>query len=368
MSDMIKAEREKIFSRKPTRILLIMGLAIIVGYFFLFNFNYNEVFYNYNTGKMDIASGFAAVEHRKETAADFQGELTSETLAKMQERIDAAKADTIDKDENSAFSAVHVYRDQSAMLEYLKNPDGSIKSLTEAYPKHQSIILGYCDGWDKMLSGMGSVIALLMCLLIVIALSPVFSEDYSHHTDSVIYAARYGRSKLASAKIIASLEAVLAIYLILLLLNLILYGTFYGLQGWNVNIQASLHYASSTYNLTFLQMFLITVVFNVFGVLTLTLITLLISAKMNNPVVALICSFLVCFVPVLFDFTDSLPFLQKAQELCPIFMLHVNGIFAVLKTYAGLSQPVAMCIFNLGLAVLFYYMIKHVAERHQVVG
>ena len=368
MNDMIKAEREKIFSRKPTRILLIMGLAIIVGYFFLFTFNYNEVFYNYNTGKMDVTSGFAAVEHRKETAADFQGELTSETLSKMQERIDAAKADTIDKDENSAFSAVHVYRDQSAMLEYLKNPDGSIKPLTEAYPKHQSIILGYCDGWDKMLSAMGSVTALLMCLLIVIALSPIFSEDYAHHTDSVIYAARYGRSKLVSAKIIASLEAVLAIYFILLLLNLILYGTFYGLQGWNVSIQASLHYASSTYNLTFLQMFLISVAFNVFGIVVLTVITLLISAKMNSPVTALICSFLVCFVPVLFDFTDSLPFLQKVQELCPIYMLHVNGIFAILKTYAGLSQPVAICMFNLVLVLLLFYRTKEIAKRHQVVG
>ena len=33
-----------------------------------------------------------------------------------------------------------------------------------------------------------------------------------------------------------------------------LYGCTYGLQGWNVSIQSSLHYASSIYNLTFLQM------------------------------------------------------------------------------------------------------------------
>lgn len=97
----------------------------------------------------------------------------------MQERIDAAKEETIGKDENSVFSTVHVYRDQTAMLEYLKNSDGSIKSLEEAYPKQRSIILGYCDGWDKMLSSMGSVVALLMGILIVTALSPVFAEDYA---------------------------------------------------------------------------------------------------------------------------------------------------------------------------------------------
>ncbi len=67
-------------------------------------------------------------------------------------------------------------------------------------------------------------------------------------------------------------------------------------------------------------------------------------------VAALICSFFVCFLPVLFDFTDRLPFLQKMQELCPIFMFHTNGIFATAKTYARFSQPVVMCIFNLGLS------------------
>ena len=46
----------------------------------------------------------------------------------------------------------------------------------------------------------------------------------------------------------------------LLYTSLVLYGCTYGLQGWNVSIQSSLHYASSIYNLTFLQMFFISAV------------------------------------------------------------------------------------------------------------
>lgn len=78
---------------------------------------------------------------------------------------------------------------------------------------------------------------------------------YALHTDSIIYSARYGRTKLTTSKIIAALEVVIGTYLLYLLLNLVLYGCTYGLQGWNVSIQSSLHYASSIYNLTFLQMF-----------------------------------------------------------------------------------------------------------------
>ena len=167
----------------------------------------------------------------------------------MQEKIDQAKQATVGQDENSAFSAVHVYRDQAAILEYLTNSDGSFKSLETAYPNSPTVTLGYCDGWDKLLSGMGSILSIMICLIVVITLSPVFSEEYALHTDSIIYSARYGRTKLTTSKIIAALEVVIGTYLLYLLLNLVLYGCTYGLQGWNVSIQSSLHYASSIYNL-----------------------------------------------------------------------------------------------------------------------
>ena len=253
MNEMIKAERNKICSRKQTRMLFLAGVVLIVAYFFFFQFNYQNVFYDYDLEKMALASGFTAIEQRKEVAEIFEGKLSQNTLLTMQEKIDQAKQATVGQDENSAFSAVHVYRDQAAILEYLTNSDGSFKSLETAYPNSPTVTLGYCDGWDKLLSGMGSILSIMICLIVVITLSPVFSEEYALHTDSIIYSARYGRTKLTTSKIIAALEVVIGTYLLYLLLNLVLYGCTYGLQGWNVSIQSSLHYASSIYNLTFLE-------------------------------------------------------------------------------------------------------------------
>ncbi len=368
MNDMIKAERDKIILRKPTKILFVIGIILIITYFFLFQFSYTSVFYNYDTGKMDTVSGFAAIEQRKKTADMFAGKLTSDILTLMEQKITEAKTATATKDEDSAFSALHVYRDQAAILEYMTEPDGEKRSIEDAYPNHESVILGYCDGWDKMLSSMGNVLAILLCLLIVIILSPVFSEEYSCHTDSVIYAARYGKTKLVTAKIIASLEMVIGMYIIFLLLNAVLYMGIYGGQGWNVNIQSSLHYASSAYDLTFLQMFLISVILNILGLVAMTIITLFISAKLNTPVTALIASCVVCFLPVLFDFTESVPLLQKLQEVCPVFMLHMNGVFTTVKTYMGIRQPVIMLLFNLCLICLFYFLIRNTTVKHQVTG
>ena len=368
MNEMIKAERNKICSRKQTRILFVAGAIIIIAYFFFFQFNYHNVFYNYDTGKMASASGFTAIEQRKEIASIFEGKLSQNTLLVMQEKISKAKQATVGKDGNSAFSAIHVYRDQAAILKYLTNSDGSFKSLETAYPHNQTVTLGYCDGWDKLLSGLGSVLSIMMCLIVVITLSPVFAEEYALHTDSVIYSARYGRTKLTTAKIIAALEVVIGTYLLYLLLNLILYGCTYGLQGWNVSIQSSLHYASSIYNLTFLQMFLISVILNVLGITAMTTLTLFLSAKMNAPVTALVTSCVICFFPVVFDFNDSLPTLQKVQEICPIFMLHTNGVFSAMKTYFGMSQPTFMILFNVGLVFVFYVLTRDVSKKHQVIG
>lgn len=368
MNDMIKAEREKILSGKPARLLFLMGLVLMAAYFYFFQFHYSYIYYNYNLGKMDTVSGFAAIEQRKAVAAEFEGELTQSTLARIQQRIAEAEAATAGQNENNVFSAVFVYRDQMAVLEQMTNPDGSLQSPDEASPDSRSLVLGYCDGWDKIISGMGNVLSVIMCLIIVIILSPVFAEEYSCHTDSVIYAARYGRTKLATAKIIASLETVTGIYGGYMILQVVLYGAVYGLQGGGVSIQASARYASSAYPLTFLQLFLLSVILNIAGILALSMITLFLSAVMHSPASALLLSCLVCFAPVFFDFTDMVPVLQSLQELFPVFMLHVNGVFMKADMLLGTWQPVIMLVFHLLLALMSGVLTKESIKRHQVTG
>ena len=112
----------------------------------------------------------------------------------------------------------------------------------------------------------------------------------------------------------------------------------------------------------------ISVILNIFGIVALTTITLFLSAQMSSPVTALITSCVICFLPVVFDFNDSLPVLQKMQEICPIFMLHTNGIFSDMKTYFGMSQPVFMIILNVGLIFVFYRLTKNISKKHQVTG
>ena len=103
MNDMIKAEREKILSRKPSRFLFIMGIVLIVANFFFFQFNYNSAFYNYDSGEIDFVNGFDAIKQRKEIAALFEGELTERTLSMIQQKIDDAENITAGRDKDTFF-------------------------------------------------------------------------------------------------------------------------------------------------------------------------------------------------------------------------------------------------------------------------
>ncbi len=58
MNEMIKAERNKICSRKQTRMLFLAGVVLIVAYFFFFQFNYQNVFYDYDLEKNGISKRF----------------------------------------------------------------------------------------------------------------------------------------------------------------------------------------------------------------------------------------------------------------------------------------------------------------------
>lgn len=120
--------------------------------------------------------------------------------------------------------------------------------------------------------------------------------------------------------------------------------------------------------MNFIQMFLSTVALNILGIIALTLITLFFSSKMNSSASALIISCIICFLPVIFDFSESIPLLQKIQEICPIFMMHVNGVFAKMQKYAGIIQPIIMIGFNTVLTAVFYEFTKHTFEKHQVTG
>ena len=154
---------------------------------------------------------------------------------------------------------------------------------------------GYYTGWEVIISSFELLMFALLAVCIVIA--PVFSGEYQAGTDAVILSAKYGKTKLTTAKIIASFLFGTLAFTLHLVVALGLPLAAFGFDGWDLPLQI----ANTTipYPFTFLQ----TVLVNL-GVIYLVLfamigLTLLLSAKMKSPYLVLIVLVPVLFIPCL---------------------------------------------------------------------
>lgn len=153
---------------------------------------------------------------------------------------------------------------------------------------------GYYGGWEVIISGFELLMFVLLAICIVIA--PVFSGEYQAGTDAVILSAKYGKTKLAIAKIAASLLFGTAAFVLHIVVACGLPLAAFGVDGWNLPLQI----ANTTipYPFTFLQAVLINIGIIYLVLLAMVGLTLLLSAQMKSPYLVLIILVPVLFIPM----------------------------------------------------------------------
>lgn len=336
---LIKYEFLKILRKKSTLIVMAASLLVTA---FLFGLPVLQ-FQTYNQD--GVIKGLEGIAYEKEQAADYSVPLTNEYVAETIREVQQLfeNPDNVGYDGYERFLIEGAYWDGIAPREDLLNmiaknyvnpnesagyntlPDLDISEGTDFYGARQEKIetllnassralseeqkaywqnmnskvvepftYGYYDGWEIIISSFELLMFALLAVCIVIA--PVFSGEYQAGTDAVILSAKYGKTKLTTAKIIASyLFGGLAFTLhVVVAFGLPLAA--FGFDGWDLPLQV----ANTTipYPFTFLQAALVNL-----GVVYLVLfamigLTLLLSAKMKSPYLVLIVLVPVLFIPL----------------------------------------------------------------------
>ena len=336
---LIKYEFLKILRKKSTLIVMAVSLLVTA---FLFGLPVLQ-FQTYN--QEGVIKGLEGIAYEKEQAAAYSVPLTNEyvteTIREVQQLfenpdnvgfdgyerflIDSAYWGGIAPRENLLDMIAKNYADPNESAGYNTLPDLDISEGTDFYGARKEKIetllnassralseeqkaywqdmnskvdepftYGYYDGWEIIISSFELLMFALLAVCIVIA--PVFSGEYQAGTDAVILSAKYGKTKLTTAKIIASyLFGALAFTLhVVVALGLPLAA--FGFDGWDLPLQV----ANTTipYPFTFLQAALVNL-----GVVYLVLfamigLTLLLSAKMKSPYLVLIVLVPVLFIPL----------------------------------------------------------------------
>lgn len=223
---------------------------------------------------------------------------------------------------------------------------------------------GWFEGWLVLFSGWELFVFALLAVCIMIA--PVFCGEYLAGTDAVILSAKYGKTKLAGAKIIASyLFGALTFLIHIVVACGIVFLTF-GPEGWDLPLQ--INGLSVPYPLTFLQATLIQT-----GVLFLVLLgmiglTLLLSARMKSPFLVLAVLVPVLFVPMFLTPNGIAGLYNRILFLLPYrcFMPELGHFVCYQFGGTVVDLLSARAILYAAITVLAPMLAKYRFQKHQV--
>lgn len=362
--------------QKPLVWVSLLSLLLCSG-LMLFNWvapGYNSVQEDVN-GKKVILEGHAAVLRNQEIVALYEGPLTTKKVRDIIETYSFSEA--MMKDEHMDSSYQENYR-HNTLYDSLSHfgfvrPDGSYNGTTveEAYGElAPDLILGYSCGWEDTIYALAYIFLTWGCVLVII-LSPVFSEEYTKGMDALILTGSEGRRKCPAAKIAASFAVALGGSALLLGGFTLIMLAYHGTEGLHASIQLG-HlglFSAAPYVISWGKAFAFACLLWLGGIIVLTATILLVSASAKNSFSALVISFALFAVPLFIPW-HNFPFpLNLIGALLPINQMQLRSLFFFDRLSLGryelsvmwLALPVALGAMTVGTL-----LSKRLFVRHQV--
>lgn len=298
---MFFTEIYKIISRKIT----IIGMALVV--FFIFcHFQMSIPDTYIGDGKCYVNA--KAIQKNREITAPYEGQLTKEKVADIMKKYglppDNQEVDlhvnlqneTADKGYHSNFLNEFV---SQHLVRYQYDGDVSQISFLSGEGMEEYFLPGlvfrYYGGWDWYWDTY-FLIFFVVTILTIIALSPVFSEEYTLKTADVILTTKNGRQKLFVVKVGASLFFSTLVYVINMGFSFFLFLSSYGIKA----LQVSTIYTMNPNYYHYQPLWLTILTILVFGWLAhmaLVLMILAISAKCKQTFQAVLYSMFAYLAP-----------------------------------------------------------------------
>ena len=299
MKKLIQFELRKIFSKRLTQVTLIALLLLS----FLLGFSAYQNMYAFD-GKNREGTGRTAVEIDKSVAEKYEGILTDE---KVQQMIAEFKP----TQDLHGMNAVYLYQNslQSALFRKFSDMNGNWNGLSVSDVfGNEEIKIGYTHGWLKTSENMVRIF-IVLSLVVAIMTAPVFSGEYGG-VDNIILTSKYGKTKCATAKIIGSILAALIVTIVVSAINLIYAFILYGNGGLDCSIlfaPADFVEGYIPFNITCGTLLKYQILLAFTNTISITGITLVLSAVCKNQMVALVASAAIYLFPIMLPVTETSP-------------------------------------------------------------
>lgn len=321
MFRMIRFELQKIFDKAivigSLAALLLISFVLLQAY--CFN---NSRTMSYLPDETTL-SGREAILYNQSVAEKYTGDFTDETVARIvsdfaEEYPKEFYALTHDEGIHASLPSVYSYlsifippQNYDEILREATEQGSSISPLTEYglisiadyMPlANEPLQYGYNDSWELFFMscfGPTFTVAIPTLIVIIIAVSTIFSSEYSMKTDVLILTTKHGKNKQITAKLLASLIfATLVVGGVFVLFG-IAFGLQYGLAGWSADIQTNFELSCMALeiHLNNLQLILLGLLIVWLAALFTASMTAMLSAMTKTPFSSLIVAITVFAVP-----------------------------------------------------------------------
>lgn len=230
----------------------------------------------------------------------------------------------------------------------------------------EPLAYGYAGGWGDVLACLGFFAFAMVA--VCVALTPVFAGEYQDRTDAVLLAARYGRSKLVAAKLVAAFVFATVYFALAALIIMGAALAFFGAEGGDLPVQVlSL---GIPYDLTMAEATWIAVGIAYLITLGFAALTLLLSSKLRSQLAIFVtCAALIFLTGMVPSGGNAV--LLHALYLFPLNALNDQVLFNALVSYQAGPFAVDLVGLLVGIYALALIVCVPLAarafRRHQVV-
>lgn len=355
MKTLIKFELRKILTKRFS----LISIAVVLLFSFILAFSAFQGMHAFD-GKSNEGGGKSAVAIDKAIAAKYGGILTDEKVQKIMTEFKP----TYDL---QGMNAKYLYLNalQSATFSRFSDMDGNWNglSVSDVFGDGE-IKIGYINGWLNTSQNMVKVF-IVLSLINILLIAPVFSGEYSG-VDNIILTSRYGKTKCATAKVTASLLASIFITFFVSAFNLIFAFAVYGKEGLDCSILfAPLGFVEGyiPFNITCGTLLKYQILLAFSSAISVTGITLLLSAICKSQMIAFVLSAAVHLMPGMLPISETNA-LYRVIVLMPFYHSQFSSIMSVEQMqngtlYAVWAGPTALIFLGIGAVISCRIFAKH---------
>lgn len=179
--------------------------------------------------------------------------------------------------------------------------------------------------WERIIAFPGETGALFIAALVLIAIAPVFTEEYTLKTHVLIMCTKRGQKDVAVAKLAASSIYALAACTAFFAFNAAVNIAYAGLKGWNKPLNALYQYAAGPLRVNLLGYFIIEFLLCAAGSVAFTVFVLYLSALNKSILNVLFIGGILFVIPY---------FLEGAPEYFIVKLLKDFSYTALMRVYS----------------------------------